>query len=220
MISVITPTIRPQGLELVERALDRQTLDDFEWLVGSPSNPKRGIWVKDDFKGGVWSLNRIYNKLISKASGDLLVSWQDYTFANPEALEKFWYWYQENPRGVVTGVGGKYKNDNFNRKVWKDPRERTDLGTFYECYPNDIEFNFCSIPRQAMYDIGGFDEKMDFLGFGMDGISVVHRLDELGYKFYIDQTNKSYSLIHDRPENWEEKNLIHGGYAKRKQELQ
>ena len=33
-----------------------------------------------------------------------------------------------------------------------------------------------------------------------------------GYDFYLDQTIKSYSLEHGRPNGWEEKNAIHGPY--------
>jgi len=222
-ISVITPSIRKEGLKLVSKALKKQTFRDFDWWVGAPFPPLEEInydyWILDDFKGGFWSLNRIYNKLIEHSRGELIVSWQDYTYAKPDALEKFWFHYQNNPRAIVTGVGNKYKDESWQVKIWQDPRERNDQGSFYECYPNDIEFNFCAVPREAFYQIGGFDEKMDFLGYGMDGISVVERLDALGWKFYIDQTNKSYSLKHGRPKGWEKYNLLHGGYIKRKKQL-
>lgn len=219
-ISVITPSIRKEGLKLVQKALKRQNFKKFEWIVGSPEVPEVDcIWIKDIYKGGYWSLNRIYNDLIEKATGRLIVSWQDFTYANPDALEKFWDCYQTNKQAIVSGVGNKYMDDSWSAKTWQDPRERDDMGSFYECYPNDIEFNFCAFPLYSIYDIGGFDEGMDLLGFGMDGISVVERMDELGFKFYLDQTNKSYSLEHDRPKGWDKHNLLNGGYTDRKQQL-
>jgi len=201
MISVITPSIRLEGLEIVKRALDRQSVP-FEWLIGSPFDPKMGTWVKDDFEGGFWTLNRIYNKLIKEAKGDVIVSWQDYTFANPDALERFSY-HVEN-EVVVSGVGDKYKD---GEKVWSDPR-KTGV-SFREVPFTEIEFNFCAMPRKALYDIGGFDESLDFEGFGMDGFSVVERLNMLGkYKFVIDEGIESFSEVHGRVDNWEKDNLL------------
>lgn len=225
-ISVITPTIRKDGLPLVMKALKRQTFEDFEWIIGSYFNVDHIIenmnvdmaWIKDEYKDGIWSLNRIYNDLIVKSRGELIVSWQDFTYANPDALEKFWNNYQAT-KGAVSGVGNKYADETWSVKTWQDPRERADQGSFYACTPQDIEFNFCAVPKQSLCDIGGFDEEMDFLGFGMDGVSVAERLDAVGCMTYLDQSNKSYSVGHSRPKGWDEHNLLGQGYFKRRQEL-
>ena len=201
MISVLTLSVRPEGLALVEKALKRQTFKDFEHIIQG-----RAIPLADP---NVWTLNYDYNEAIKKSKGDLIVSWQDWTYADPTALEKFWFHYQQEPKTLVTAVGNKYADDTWTVKTWQDPRERSDQGTFYPCYFNDIEFNLCSIPRSALFDIGGFDESLDRY-FGMDGYSVVDRINLFGgYDFKIDQTIKSYSLEHGRPENWEEKNALY-----------
>lgn len=36
MISVITPTVRPDGLEIVRKCLKRQDFEDWEWIIVSP----------------------------------------------------------------------------------------------------------------------------------------------------------------------------------------
>lgn len=219
-ISVITPTIRPKGLPLVEKALARQSID-FEWFIVSPFEPetKIGHWVQDSFTGGFWTLNRAYNKAIKQAKGELIVSWQDYTFAKPDALERFLTHYKLDNKAIVSGVGDKYEDDTFKIKTWTDPR-RSSI-SFQPCIYSDIEFNFCSIPKQALIAIGGFDESLDFLGFGMDGFGVVDRLDKLGgWSFNLDQANESFSLGHGRPEGWEENNLIRGKYADKHKEYQ
>lgn len=217
-VSVLTPSIRPKGLEIVKKALDMQTFRDFEWIVGSPKKTM-GIWVEDTYRDGFWSLNRIYNRMIEKAGGRLVVSWQDYTWAGSDALSKFWNMFVGNNKSVVTGVGHKYSDDGWKEIVWRDPRDNGQLGAF-RCLPIAVEFNYCSIPRKALIDIGGFDEEMDYLGYGMDGISIVQRIEACGdYDFLIDQTNRSYSLQHGRHSGWEENNLIHGGYSERRQEL-
>lgn len=221
-ISVITATVRPGGLPLVYRTLKNQDFKSFEWLIGSKFKPGvdcEHIWVKDDFTGGFWSLNRIMNKAISKAKGDLIISIQDYTYAKYDCLSRFWSHFEDEPNILVTAVGNKYESiyPEIGAMVWKDPREREDQGTYYLCNFDDIEWNLCSCPKDAILSVGGFDEELDRLGFGMDGFSVNERLSMLGkYDFKIDQTIKSYSVPHDRLENWEKHNNIHGNYQKRK----
>lgn len=204
MISILTPSVRPEGLALVEKALSRQTYTDWEWIVqGRDGDLPDGL---------VWTLNRDYNKAIRKAKGDLIVSWQDWTYADPDTLEKFAFHYSQEPKTLVTAVGNKYANEEWLVKTWQDPRERDDQGTYYPCFFNDIEWNLCSVPKQALYDVGGFDEDLDKY-FGMDGFSVLERINLIGgYDFKIDQTIKSYSLEHGRPKDWEEKNALHGPY--------
>jgi len=209
-ISVITCSVRPEGLKLVEKALKRQTFKDFEWIIQGRDG--------EIPKGCVWTLNRDYNMAIAKAKGELIVSWQDYTYASPQALEKFFYYFKTEPKTLVTGVGNKYTDDSFTTQTWRDPRDRSDQGSFYPCFFCDIEWNFCSVPKAALYAVGGFDEWLDYY-YGMDGYSVLDRLNLLsGWDFKIDQTNRSYSLEHSRPEDWEEKNALHGPYNERRKQ--
>jgi hypothetical protein len=216
MITVITPTIRPEGLSIVETGLLRQTTDDFEWLIGSPFKPKVSMakWVEDDFKGGVWTLNRIYNKLIKEAKGDVIVSIQDFTFFDADALQKFRY-HIKNTCDVVSGVGDKYEQvyPRVSNKLWQDPRKKGSYA-LREVPFREIEGNFCAINKQLLEDIGGFDESMDEKFYGMDWYGVLERLSIAGYKFFIDETLESYSLQHGRVADWEDKNGIHGGYTK------
>lgn len=230
MISVVTPTTRPEGLELVEKALKRQTYKEWEWIVSAPVYVKVKGFKIDQLLSDppkepldVWSLNKAYNKMLRHAHGELIVSWQDFTFADPDALEKFWWHYQANSKFVVSGVGNKYTDATWSTQTWQDPRERKDQGAFYECFPQDIEGNFAALPKGAFYEAGGFDEEMDQM-FGLDFYDVMLRIDKLGkYKFYLDQTNKSYSLEHKRPERWQELNWITDGryqkYARRRNKI-
>jgi len=229
-ISVITPSVRPEGLKLVEKALRRQTFKDFEWIIVSSFLPVTLLEVRwleepEKKKDDLWVLNKAYNTAIQEARSDLIVSWQDYTYAKPDTLEKFWFHYQQDPKKLITAVGNKYSDETFTVQTWKDPRERDDQGTFYPCYWNDIEWNLCSVPKQAVLDVGGFDEEMDKY-YGLDGFNVLNRIQDVGgYDFWLDQTIKSYSLEHGRlaGEKWDELNWMKDNrynthVARRKQE--
>jgi len=229
-VSVITPTIRKEGLELVKKALKNQTFKDFEWLIGSPFDP--GVpdakWLQDCWSEGYWSLNRSYNSLFLASKGDLIVTLQDWIWIPPDGIEKF-VLASETVRGVISGVGDQYERvGQYGKpevKIWSDPRKNTKNGSFYECYPNDAEWNWCSFPREAIFDIGGMDEQLDFLGYGGDQLQAVERMDALGWKFYLDQTNESYTVRHGREdfggqESWDGNHvLFNGKYDARKKEL-
>ena len=171
---------------------------------------------KDD-KSRTW-LAHAENQAVRQAKGELLVFVQDYIHFKPDTLEKFWSHYQTDNKVFVSGVGHQYgkpgKDDIFNKEglitvfkepfenepqivVWQDPRIREDLGTYYKSMPNDWEVNFCMCPTKMLYDVGGFDEEYDYVGFAWDNVSVAQRAFKLGYEPYLDQSIKSYSIRHE-----------------------
>lgn len=224
-ISIITPSVRHEGLSLVKKALAQQGLQYFEWIIGSPEMPPveimedpvgQGIfWVKDPpkNKGDVWTLNKSYNAMLRKARGDLIVSWQDWTYAKLDTLQMFWQHFLDEPKTLVSAVGNKYEDETWSIMTWKDPRIRDDMGSYYSCYFPDIEGNLASVPREAFYRVGGADEAMD-VRYGMDFYNIVHRLAKTEeYDFKLDQSIKSYSLEHGRlnGKKWDELNWLTNG---------
>lgn len=209
MISIITPTCRgKEALKLIEKSLNRQTFTDFEWII----QEKEG----ETPEGLYWTVYRDYNKATRKSKGQLIVSWQDWTYADPTALERFWTHYQQEPKTIVTAVGNKYADSDWVVETWRDPRMRSDQGTFYPCYYNDIELNLCSIPKEAIYAVGGFDETLDKYS-SLCGLDVLDRINMIGgYDFKIDQGIKSYSLEHGRLPKWEENLPFNGPYDERR----
>jgi len=201
-ICVITPTIRLEGLDLVRRALEEQTFTDFDWLICSRKDP--GIdwatWVPDYFKGGLWTLNRAYNALLRASDCDLVVSWQDYTFAKKDTLKRFWSHYEYEPKMLVSALGHKYEDDSWSKMTWEDFRRPGRCNAAY------VEWNLCSCPLKGLKEIGGFDEGADFLYFGLDGYQVNHRLEETEHSFYCDGRIESFSLGHGRVPDWDKKN--------------
>lgn len=230
VVSVITPTIRKEGLDVIRKALQKQTFRDFEWLICSVFDPgiPEAKWIPDEFTEGYWTLNRAYNSLFQSARGEIIVTWQDWIYADPDALEKF----VENvgkTDAVVSGVGDQYESVNKwgkpQIKIWSDPRKTTEYGSFYECNWNDAEWNFCAFPKKLIYQIGGMDEKLDFLGYGGDQLQASERMDQFGTKFFLDQTNESYTIRHSREdfggqEEWDKNHvLFNGKYDERKRGL-
>ena len=195
-LSVLTVSNRPDRLDIIKKCLDKQIFKDFEWLVEDFVDPKK-----------LWSFNEASNKGIKKCNGDLIVFIQDSIWFNPDTLAKFNFHFQNNPQACVSGVGDQYDQLDENgkpvHKVWLDPRKRADMGSFYECNPDDWEINFASVPKNLIYEIGGFDEEMD-QHYGMDNVAFALRLKQIGAKFFLDQTNESFSLQHPRRADWDE----------------
>ncbi len=205
LISVISPSIRPEGLKLVEKSLKRQTHTDYEWLVDT-SNEKN--------EGDYWGVYKAYNRLLKKAKGELIVSWQDYTYASPDTLEKFWFHHITEPRTIVGAVGNKYADDTWTVLTWQDPREQGM--SYQECPWMSVELNLAAFPKEAFYAVGGFDEYLDKYS-SLCGIDVLDRLRLLsGYKFKLDQTIKTYSLEHGRLPLWDEHTPFNGAYTERR----
>lgn len=192
MISVIIPTVR--DIILNERCLKRQTYDNFETIVVRPEGKKEGYF---------YSLNADYNRGIRQARGELIVSYQDMIEILPDTLERFWTHYKNNPKACVGAVGDQYSSLNPPIKVWADPRKTTKFGTFYECYPVDIEFTLCAIPRQAFLDVGGFDEEYD-RGAAVGEKELMHRIDKAEYKSFLDQSIEYKAIKHPRlTQDWD-----------------
>ena len=217
MISVITPTTRPEGIDIIERCLSRQTYKDFEWIVICPKDKHPLIAAKpnilladppkkaDDF----WSLCKAWNLGYATASGELVVNIQDMVWFPPDMLEKFWTHYEQSPNALVTATGDQYDevDDRGVPKhcVWNDPRKRLDQGTFYPVNFPDMEMVICSIPAQAIYDCGGLDEEYD-KGPGCQEKEMCMRLVNLGYEMYIDQTIDYKAIKHGRlTSDWDDK---------------
>lgn len=220
-ISILTPTIRHEGLILVEKALKRQTISPnyFEWVIGSPTEPTNltlpYVWVKDPkkLKNDYWTIYKSYNQMLRQAKGTLITTFQDYTYTKPDTLERFWNHYLAEPKTIVGAVGNKYTDDTWTVMSWKDPREHNNYGegAYYQCNYNDIELNLSSFPRQSFFDVGGFDESLDAYSSAC-GIDVLARLNLVGgWDFKLDQSLKSFSLEHGRLPNWEENNPFNNG---------
>lgn len=188
-ISVITPSIRPKGLAVVQAALAEQTFQDFEWLQ-EISIPKQG-----------YDLNHAYNRMLRRARGELVVFYQDYIRIPKDGLEKFWQRYSQNSRTFITAPVGKTLDWKSVRWDWRS-HEAAQIDWMR------WEIDWAASPLAALREIGGFDEWLDEHTWTFDNVNVGLRALLAGYNFAILRDNPAVAYDHDQVmvHPWREKN--------------
>ncbi len=178
-ISVLTPTIRVQGLEENKKSLEQQTFRDFEWLV------ELNVSGKHD-------LNAAYNRMLRRAKGELVVSMQDWVKAPADYLQKFSDSYERDKRTFYTAPVGKvHQLDYQSDIVWDWRADRHG-----KIEPQEWEIDSGAAPLQAFFDIGGFDEALDG-NWSFDNVSVGIRAAKHGYSFENLHNNPVLAFDHD-----------------------
>lgn len=183
-ISVLTPSIRPSGLDIVRTGLMKQTFTDFEWLT------EIGLGKHD--------LNAAYNRMLVRAEGELVVSLQDYMLITPNYLENWWKAYQENPKSFMTAPVGKVDNLQFNGDIKWDWRayRNDEKALIRPCEWNCWEIDNGAAPLAALKEIGGFDEALDG-HWSADNVNVGCRAQLAGYDFKCVFDNPVLAYDHD-----------------------
>lgn len=177
-ISVLTPSLRPRGLEDVQNSLAKQVFKEFEWLV-ELGIPERGN-----------DLNAAYNRLIRRSCGDLIVSIQDYTSFGPELLLVLWQAYEESPKTFWT-VDVAHTDGNTTEYDWRHYRKGEPI-EFAE-----LELCVGAFPRNGIVAIGGFDEELDNLTWGFDNVNVGFRAASAGFPMRVHPTAEATQFKHD-----------------------
>lgn len=198
-ISIVSPSVRSELLPIVKKCLDRQTLKAFEWLIVGPVK-EANIEEPQKKEGDYYGLNKAWNKAFRQAKGSLIVSIVDGLWFDPHTLERLWEHYQTDPKSCVSCIGHQYDqiiNGKPEHMVWRDPRARSDLGSFYEVPHTEMELCVASFPRQAVIDVGGVDEEFDKYA-AMSEKEMMARMYAAGYKTYIDQSIEYRAIQHPR----------------------
>lgn len=190
MISVVTMTVRPEGLKPVREALLKQTFRDFEWLVDIN-------WT------GEVDFNQATNRLLKRASGELIVFVQDYVELPEHGLQSFWEAHEQEP-AFYTAPVGHYDSENI-RWDWRTKRTGTTKW-------QEWEIDCGSAPRAALVEIGGFDEELD-RAWGFDNVNVALRADLKGYKFYCLPEIRAKAWDHNTHRKHEFKHLRDEDFA-------
>jgi len=177
-ITILTPSVRPEYLDITQRALEEQTFQDFEWLV------EVGLKTRHD-------LCQSLNRMLCRASGELVVMLQDCIKPEITGLARFWELYQNNPKAFVTAPLGKVlKWEDTPNWDWRKKPENIYIE------PHMWEADWASAPLQAFKDIGGYDENYDD-GWSWENVELAWRAKFAGYTFLVDPDNPAVALDHD-----------------------
>jgi hypothetical protein len=174
-VSVITTSIRPEGLRPVQESLAKQTYKDFEWLV-ELGIPERGH-----------DLNAAMNRALRRATGSLVVIWQDWMEGDEKILERIVDLHETigiREKVAITYPVGKVDDLKDKSNPTFDWRLKTDGYV----PSHQWETDFASAPLAMFKEIGGYDEEMD-KGWSWDNVNVATRAEYAGYLF------RSYPII-------------------------
>jgi len=177
-ISILTPTIRPQGLEIVQKCLAEQTFQDFEWLV-EVGIPERGH-----------DLCKALNRMLKRAKYDFIVMLQDYISILPDGLERFLKVADE--KKFITGAMGITPNWKTIKWDWRAYKQGFQEIQYYEW-----EEDWAIAPKKAFFEVGGYDEEYDNY-WAMGNVNIAFRAMKLGYTFWVLPDNKAIQWQHDK----------------------
>lgn len=222
MISITTPSVRPNMLPIVAQSLERQNFKEFEWLIGSPKDLENDIkkavgnipfvFVPEPpaNEGDFYNLNKCWNALFKQVKGELIVNIVDGIWFPSDTLTNLWTNFENDPKSCVGLIGHQYEANGADRPmvmVWRDPRDRQDYGSFWEIEWIDFELCLASIPHKAILDVGGCDIKGDQFAALFEK-EMCARIQKLGYKFFLDNSFQYRALQHPRihgEEEWNKK---------------
>ena len=179
MISVITASIRPDGLKQVQESLAEQTFQNFEWLV------EIGLMNKHDFSEAM-------NRGLKRAKGELIVFVNDYISLPIDGLQKFWDAYQKHPDTLFTAPLGQTKGEDISWD-WRKNRSPDEPCNFMQW-----EIDLASAPKKILFEVGGFDETMDEFCWGPTNVNMGLRVELAGYKIRCLNTNPAVGFNHER----------------------
>ena len=177
-ISVLSPSIRPRGLEVVQESLERQTFTSFEWLV-EIGMPSRGC-----------DLSAALNRMLLRSRGDIIVMLQDYLKIPHNAFEEIVKLHEKHDKTFITYSVAKTLD-------WKEvvPDWRYH-GVSRKIEPREWEADFASAPRQAFFDVQGYNESFD-RGWSCENLDLAERAKMAGYYFMVVPSLRAVAFDHD-----------------------
>ena len=219
-ISVLYVTNRPGGFDVLRGNLERQTFRDFDLVIvdgyahREPVVPCTFTYLSDPPRreNAVTNLRAACNEGLRRCEGEYVVFLQDYIWIPASGIERF-VCAQEKERGFYTGGGnigeGPEKVDDGSFTIWgepyygpperirwEDPRIGMSNGPL-RASPDAWEDNWACAPRDALMELGGYEEEYDLGGLTWGEKELASRAEALGYPIIIDTTNRCMAWWHD-----------------------
>ena len=218
-VSLVGITFRPKAIDVFKDTVMRQTFKDMEVIIVDKncSNISSTEWnhipvffIPDPPKPS-WAVKNLSNALnegIKHSNGELIVLLQDFIWVPDDGIEKFWKRYEQEPKGLCTGISHQYKEPSSlwaehevppkpsGEKSFSDPRVNPgSYSGFYVTQPVIYESNWASMPKKAWEDVGGFDTEFD-KGWGYDNCNFAERCQMAGYHVFLDTDNEVFCYSH------------------------
>lgn len=208
VVSVLTVTKRTGWEHIAQKSLESQTYKDFEWIV--VSEEKLDIpYVPAPPKTRHSNLSASNNEGLRNCKGDYVMFYQDFIELEPDCIEKL--------VRVAEETGGFVATACIDPDGNMDGRY-TGVDTVRECIPAEWETNTALAPMKAIKELGGFDEEYDD-GWAWDNVNLADRAAMLGYKFYLDETNKPKLHFHVKEPEADPSLIMNGNLHEMKMRL-
>jgi glycosyltransferase involved in cell wall biosynthesis len=192
--TVLTVSKRTGWEELALQSLAAQTFRDFQWVVVTERYETldklsdTAIVIQAPPKVQPSGLNAATNEGLRYCEGDTVVFYQDFIELQPTHLEAL--------VADVRQTNGLVSTACINHEGKMDGRY-TGMDALYEVIYDYWEINLGAAPLKAMYDIGGFDERLD-AGWSWDNVLVAAKASRLGYKTYLDEAIQPQLHFHPK----------------------
>lgn len=218
-VTIIVPTARFGGLDIIHDNVMRQTYRDFECIV--VDELKRSHLPQDKCFTIIdapekdpkmyWNLDKSLNHAIRLAKGEVIVLLNDYIWIPDDALERLIKLHEDDRPCLVTGVGHQYvappaddpkglysvwnpfPGRPSGDKIFTDPRVKGK--GVYICTPVEWEGNWACFAKEIWEKIGGFDEEFD-AGWGYDNVNFAERAQLAGFNTFLDLENECFGYSH------------------------
>lgn len=224
-LSIVTPSIRPEGLDVVWDCLQRQTYGNWEWLIAVPEKhhtrlamwarikPHVKVFIEPVERGDFYQLNKAWNQLFRHADGDAVVSITDWTWFDDHALERLAQRHAADFTAVIgaptSHVAARFVDPAFGKEsadadyyatapvTWVDYRllQPQHCGDLIRLEPSAVELNFTLIPRVSLLACGGMDESYDTVA-GMSEKELAYRLQRSGLTLLLDKRIRARAIEH------------------------
>lgn len=225
MIDVLTPTIRHEGIKIIAKCLERQSFQDFRWVIVDhdynmewfyESIPKI-LWSKTLYlKPKVQIPNRKYKLWNTRNTGyqflerPLVVEIQDYHWFRSDTLLRFLNAFNENKNALISNYYKIVTFKNYDMAMESDSIDDSDL-EIIDCTDRErlqgagyittqtsyqlYEMNVSSMPLHILRELTPVDENMDN-GYLVDTHYFSIPAMCKGYSICVDGNAKVYSFEH------------------------
>lgn len=221
-ITVLTITARNLYLDEQVKALESQTLQDFEWVVVDSNYITNKLWLAklcsfrlthlpDRTKRGYFAGGQAYNQGIAHSKGELVYFMADYVLPNPICLERHWEIYNKFRNVFISGrsvridatpakfnsVSGMIGGKDFRLGMGEEKTQiEPDLWLVkHSISPMWWSGRNDSAPLEALLECNGFEEDLDGNWGGHDG-ELANRMATLGFYYLYDTKSLCLEFAH------------------------